>query len=79
LPGNLTAASRRESFSRKQELYSPAPLNDTVSNPELGARPARRRERLALERRSGAITSMMVPIASVDTQTANQSIRQNRN
>src|SRR6185295_15834863 len=34
----------------------------------VGARPARRGERVALERRSGAISSIMVPIASVDTQ-----------
>jgi len=34
LPGNLTAASRRESSSRTQEPYSPAHLNDTGSNPE---------------------------------------------
>jgi len=33
LPGNLTAASQAESFSRKQERYSPAQLNDTVRIP----------------------------------------------
>ena len=39
-----------------------APTGDPVA-----ARPARRGERVALERRSGAISSIMVPIASVDT------------